>query len=67
MTPHPLSWRWWAPVRHGTDKRHRLEENLGAATLKLTPDDLWEINEAAAELTVTGDRYPAHLQSRVGR
>jgi aryl-alcohol dehydrogenase-like predicted oxidoreductase len=57
---------WIVPIP-GTTRLHRLEENLGAASLALTPDDLREIEAAAARLTVHGDRYPAHLQQRVGR
>jgi len=51
----------------GTTKLHRLEENLGAADIQLTADDLREIEEAASHITVHGARYPAHLQQRVGR
>jgi aryl-alcohol dehydrogenase-like predicted oxidoreductase len=50
----------------GTTKLHRLEENLGGATIKLSPEDLAEIEKAAAEITVQGERYPAALQARVG-
>jgi aryl-alcohol dehydrogenase-like predicted oxidoreductase len=57
---------WIVPIP-GTTKLHRLEENLGAASVELTPDDLREIEEAVAKITVRGDRYPAHLQQRVGR
>ena len=57
---------WIVPIP-GTTKMHRLEENLGAASVELTPDDLREIEAAAAKITVRGDRYPAHLQQRVGR
>jgi aryl-alcohol dehydrogenase-like predicted oxidoreductase len=57
---------WIVPIP-GTTKLHRLEENLGAASVALKPDDLREIEEAAAKITVRGDRYPAHLQQRVGR
>ncbi|HET6230988.1 MAG TPA: aldo/keto reductase [Longimicrobiaceae bacterium] len=57
---------WIVPIP-GTTKLHRLEENLGAATVDLTEDDLREIEDAAAKITVHGDRYPAHLQQRVGR
>jgi hypothetical protein len=46
---------------------HRLEENLGAAGVELTKDDLREIEETAASITVRGARYPKHLQQRVGR
>ena len=51
----------------GTTKLHRLDENLGAADVELTAEDLHEIEEAAASITVHGARYPAHLQERVGR
>jgi aryl-alcohol dehydrogenase-like predicted oxidoreductase len=57
---------WIAPIP-GTTKLHRLEENLGAADLELTQDDLAAIEAAVSEVAVEGDRYPAHLQARVGR
>jgi aryl-alcohol dehydrogenase-like predicted oxidoreductase len=57
---------WIVPIP-GTTKLHRLEENIGAADIELTPDDLRAIEDAAAKITVQGDRYPAHLQQRVGR
>ena len=57
---------WIAPIP-GTTKRHRLEENIGATAIQLTADDLQEIDRAAAEITVQGARYPAHLQQMVGR
>jgi aryl-alcohol dehydrogenase-like predicted oxidoreductase len=57
---------WIAPIP-GTTKLHRLEENLGAASIELTPDDLREIDSAASEITVQGARYPEHLERRVGR
>lgn len=57
---------WIVPIP-GTTKLHRLEENIGAARVELTADDLREIEEAAAKITVHGARYPAHLQQRVGR
>ena len=57
---------WIAPIP-GTTKRHRLEENLGAAAISLTPDDLSEIDRAASPLAVHGARYPEHLQQMVGR
>ena len=57
---------WIVPIP-GTTKLHRLEENLGAVDLELTPDDLREIESAAAEITVQGARYPEHLQKLVGR
>jgi aryl-alcohol dehydrogenase-like predicted oxidoreductase len=57
---------WIAPIP-GTTKLHRLEENLGAVQLELSPNDLREIESAAVKIKVHGDRYPAHLQARVGR
>jgi aryl-alcohol dehydrogenase-like predicted oxidoreductase len=57
---------WIVPIP-GTTKLRRLEENVGAAAVALTPDDLSEIDGAVSKITVQGDRYPAHLQARVGR
>ncbi|WP_338524359.1 aldo/keto reductase [Pseudomonas batumici] len=57
---------WIVPIP-GTTKRHRLEENLGAAEIILTAADLASIESALARITVVGDRYPAHLQQRVNR
>ena len=57
---------WIVPIP-GTTKLHRLEENIGAAAVELTPDDLREIAAALSDIQVQGDRYPAHLQARVGR
>jgi aryl-alcohol dehydrogenase-like predicted oxidoreductase len=51
----------------GTTKLHRLEENIAAVSVELSPGDLAEIKEALGDVTVQGDRYPAHLQQRVGR
>jgi aryl-alcohol dehydrogenase-like predicted oxidoreductase len=66
-----LSWLlaqkpWIVPIP-GTTKLHRLEENLGAAEIELTPDDLLEIETVASKITVQGARYPEHLERRVGR
>ncbi len=57
---------WIVPIP-GTTKLHRLEENLGAASVELTADDLRNIESAVAKITVQGARYPASLQERVGR
>jgi aryl-alcohol dehydrogenase-like predicted oxidoreductase len=57
---------WIVPIP-GTTKLHRLEENLGAANLELTPEDLQQIQDALAEIEVQGARYPEHLQKLVGR
>jgi aryl-alcohol dehydrogenase-like predicted oxidoreductase len=57
---------WIVPIP-GTTKRHRLEENIGAVEIELTPDDLREIDEAAAKITVQGARYPEKLEQMTGR
>jgi aryl-alcohol dehydrogenase-like predicted oxidoreductase len=57
---------WIVPIP-GTTKLHRLEENLGAAGVELTAEDLREIRDAVSSITVEGARYPAHLQQRVSR
>jgi aryl-alcohol dehydrogenase-like predicted oxidoreductase len=57
---------WIVPIP-GTTKVSRLEENLGAAAVELTSDDLLEIESAAAKITVQGARYPEHMQRMVGR
>lgn len=57
---------WIVPIP-GTTKLHRLDENLAAASLTLSPAELKAIAEALAALPVEGARYPASLQSRVGR
>ncbi|WP_348266158.1 aldo/keto reductase [Edaphobacter paludis] len=57
---------WIVPIP-GTTKLHRLEENLGGASVQLTPEDLKQIDGALSEIKVQGDRYPAHLQARVGK
>jgi aryl-alcohol dehydrogenase-like predicted oxidoreductase len=57
---------WIVPIP-GTTKLHRLEENLGAATIELTPEDLSEIKAAALKITVEGDRYPERLEQLTGR
>jgi aryl-alcohol dehydrogenase-like predicted oxidoreductase len=57
---------WIVPIP-GTTKLHRLDENLAAAQVVLEPDDLKAIQQALAAITVTGDRYPPQLASRVNR
>jgi len=57
---------WIVPIP-GTTKLHRLEENLGAADIRLTPDDLREVESAASEITVQGARYPQHMEQMSGR
>ena len=57
---------WIVPIP-GTTKLHRLEENLGAADIALTSDDLANIERAAAGIEVEGERYPAALMAATGR
>jgi aryl-alcohol dehydrogenase-like predicted oxidoreductase len=57
---------WIVPIP-GTTKLHRLEENLGGASVELTADDLKAIHDAISVIDVQGDRYPAQLQSLVNR
>jgi aryl-alcohol dehydrogenase-like predicted oxidoreductase len=57
---------WIVPIP-GTTKLPRLEENIGAAAIELTPDDLREIDSTAAQITVQGARYPEALERRTGR
>ncbi|HEY1524648.1 MAG TPA: aldo/keto reductase [Candidatus Angelobacter sp.] len=57
---------WMVPIP-GTTKLHRLEENIGAANVQLTPDDLRQIDIASAKIPVQGERYPENLQKLVNR
>ena len=57
---------WIVPIP-GTTKLHRLEENIGAAAIELTSDDLRQIESAAAKITVQGARYPEKLEQLTGR
>ncbi len=57
---------WIVPIP-GTTKLHRLEENLGGASVVLSVEDLNAIHDAISAIDVQGDRYPAHLQSLVNR
>jgi len=57
---------WIVPIP-GTTKLHRLEENIGAAAVALTPEEIRELETAAAEIAVQGARYPEALQKLVGR
>ncbi len=72
-TPVQIALAWllaqkpWAVPIPGTTKLHRLEENLGAAGVELTAEDRRNIEAALAEISVQGDRYPAHLQRSVDR
>ena len=56
---------WMVPIP-GTTKLNRLEENLGAASVQLTPDELRAIDGAASKIKVQGARYPEHLEKRTG-
>jgi aryl-alcohol dehydrogenase-like predicted oxidoreductase len=57
---------WIVPIP-GTTKLHRLDENIGAASIELTSDDLREIEDAASEIKVQGARYPEKLEQMTGR
>jgi aryl-alcohol dehydrogenase-like predicted oxidoreductase len=73
VTPAELALAWllaqrpWIVPIPGTTKLHRLEENLGAASVELSAADVGEITSAAAKIEVQGARYPEHLQRMVGR
>jgi len=73
VTPAQIALAWllaqkpWIVPIPGTTKLHRLKENLQAAELHLSTEDLQRINQALAAVEVQGDRYPAALQARVGR
>ena len=62
-----LAQRPWIVPIPGTTKLHRLEENVGAVSIELTPGDLREIDTAAATITVQGARYPEHIEQMTGR
>jgi aryl-alcohol dehydrogenase-like predicted oxidoreductase len=57
---------WIVPIP-GTSKLHRLEENIGASQVELTPDDLRQLEDASAKVPVQGERYPEHLQKLINR
>ncbi|MBN3896422.1 MAG: aldo/keto reductase [Nostoc sp.] len=57
---------WIVPIP-GTTKLHRLDENIGAVSVELTPDDLRDIDDAASKITVQGARYPEKLEQMTGR
>jgi len=73
VTPAQIALAWllskapWIVPIPGTTKRHRLEENLGAANVTLSPEAIGNINRALTQIDVVGDRYPQHLQARVGK
>ena len=57
---------WIVPIP-GTTKLHRLDENLGAVSVELTADDVRDIDQAASQITVQGERYPEKLEQMTGR
>jgi aryl-alcohol dehydrogenase-like predicted oxidoreductase len=73
VTPAQIALAWllaqkpWIIPIPGTTKLHRLEENLGAAAVELTPEDLSQIDHAASRIAVQGARYPEELEKLVGR
>ena len=73
VTPAQVALAWllaqkpWIVPIPGTTKLHRLQENCGAASVKLSPEDLRELESVASKITVQGARYPEHLQKLVGR
>lgn len=72
VTPAQIALAWllaqkpWIVPIPGTTKLHRLEENIGAAAVELTPDDLRDIDSAVSKVTVEGARYPEHLERMTG-
>jgi len=73
VTPAQIALAWllakqpWIVPIPGTTKLHRLEENIGAAAVELTADELTQIQDALGRIQVEGDRYPPSLAARVGR
>lgn len=73
VTPAQLALAWllarkpWIVPIPGTTKLHRLEENIGAVAVELTPADLRDIESAASQISVQGARYPEHLERMVDR
>jgi aryl-alcohol dehydrogenase-like predicted oxidoreductase len=73
VTPAQVALAWllaqkpWIVPIPGTTKPHRLEENIGAVTVELTPEDLHQLDAATSKIAVQGARYPEELQKLVGR
>lgn len=73
VTPAQIALAWllaqkpWIVPIPGTTKLHRLDENIGAVSTELTPQDLHTINDAASKITVEGARYPEKLEQMTGR
>ena len=57
---------WIVPIP-GTTRLNRFEENIGAVSVELTPEDLREIDRTASQITVQGDRYPEKMEQMTGR
>jgi aryl-alcohol dehydrogenase-like predicted oxidoreductase len=62
-----LSQKSWIVPIPGTRKMDRLEENLGAADVNLTPEELCVLNDTLSKIEIAGDRYPAEYANRVGK
>ncbi len=73
VTPAQIALAWllaqkpWIVPIPGTTKLHRLDENIGAVSVELTPGDLRDIDDAAAKIAVQGARYPEKLEQMTGR
>ena len=73
MTPAQVALAWllaqkpWIVPIPGTTKLHRLEENIGAAAIELTTEDLASIERTVSAITVQGDRYSAQQAARIDR
>ena len=72
-TPAQIALSWllaqkpWIVLILGTTKLNRLEENIAAASIELTADDLYEIEDAVSKIKIEGARYPANLQQAINR
>ena len=72
VTPAQIALAWllaqkpWIVPIPGTTKLHRLEENIGAVSVELTPDDLRQIDTASSKITIKGARYPEKLEKMTG-
>ncbi|WP_445175708.1 aldo/keto reductase [Microcoleus sp.] len=73
VTPAQIALTWllaqkpWIVPIPGTTKLHRLDENIGAVSVELTPEDLRDIDDAASKIAVQGARYPEKLEQMTGR
>jgi len=72
-TPAQISLAWllaqkpWIVPIPGTTKLHRLQENIGGTNISLSDDELNKINAALATIKILGDRYPAQIQTKIGK